>query len=181
LNEQAKKLIGDRANVFHSRYEDFQATSLYDVILFCESFQYVNCQQALAKACSQLKAGGTLVISDVFRLPVANSPISGGHAITDFQETVAQFPLHCLSDEDITLHTAPTYTVIDDAYSKVLLPIWDEVDRAFSLTHPIWSKCFGTLFSKRAAIVRQKYFSHTRTAENFRKFKTYRLMFFERN
>jgi 2-polyprenyl-3-methyl-5-hydroxy-6-metoxy-1,4-benzoquinol methylase len=180
LNDQTKTLLRDRANVFECRYEDFQNSGLYDAILFCESFQYVNMRQALAKTCSQLRSGGTLVISDVFRLPVANSPISGGHPIAEFREIASQFPLRLRTDQDITSYTAPTYTVIDDAFCQVLLPIWNEVEHALSTTHPIWSKCAGMLFRKHAARVRHKYFTHQQTAENFPRFKTYRVMCFER-
>jgi SAM-dependent methyltransferase len=180
LNDQAKTLLGDRAQVFECRYEDFQNADMYDAILFCESFQYVNTQQALARTCSQLRSGGTLVISDVFRLPIPDSPIGGGHPITEFRQIASEFPLRLLTDQDITSYTAPTYTVIDDAFNQVLLPIWNEVDYAFSTTHPIWSKCVGMLFRNHAARVRQKYFSQQQTAENFRRFKTYRVMCFER-
>ena len=121
------------------------------------------------------------MICDVFRLPVAEeSPISGGHHLTEFQEIISRFALRLVDEVDITRRAAPTYTVIDEAFNQVLLPIWNEVDRAFASTHPIWSKCVNTLFGKRIAKVKRKYFGHEQTAENFRKFKSYRLMRFER-
>jgi hypothetical protein len=62
----------------------------------------------------------------------------------------------------------------------VLQPIWDEVDRASVATHPWVTKCVNWMFKNKLAKVKKKYFTHERSAENFCKFKTYRLMRFER-
>lgn len=181
LNQQAGKLLGSRARLFQCKYEDFKTTDNYDAILFCESFQYVNMHRGLSQTCSQLRAGGSLVICDIFRLPVTEvSPISGGHSLTEFQKIISQFALRLVDEVDITPRTAPTYTVIDEAYGQVLQPIWNEVDKALTATHPLWSKCVNAVFGKRIAKVKRKYFGHQQTAENFQKFKTYRLMRFER-
>jgi SAM-dependent methyltransferase len=182
LNQQARDRLGDRARIFECAYEDFQTAEMYDAIVFCESFQYVNICRALEQITSQLRRGGHLVICDFFRLPAnGKSPISGGHNITAFNEAITRFPLQLVEDIDITPQTAPTFTVIDQAFTNVLKPIWDESDAAFAKNHPLWSKFFTWLFRHRLAKVRKKYFSHERSAENFQKFKTYRLMRFERH
>ena len=181
LNSQARALLGDRARIFECKYEDFQSDETYDCILFCESFQYVNMQQSLEKVTSQLRRGGHLVICDFFRIPGADrSPISGGHPFEDFQQIISRFPLRQVEDINITARTAPTFTVIDSAFTQVLQPIWDEIDGAFASTHPAWYKMSSWLFGKRLAKVQKKYFTHERSAENFQKYKTYRLMRFER-
>ncbi len=180
LNQQATELLGKRARLFECKYEDFQTTDTYDAILFCESFQYVNLEQGLLRVCSQLRVGGSLIICDFFRLPVAgHSPIGGGHPLSDFRNAISRFPLRLVEDIDITLRTSPTFTVIDDVYNDVLQPIWSEVDRTFAATHPIWSKCMNKVFRKRIAKIEKKYFSHEQTAESFQRFKTYRLMRYE--
>jgi hypothetical protein len=48
------------------------------------------------------------------------------------------------------------------------------------VTHPIIAKCINWIFKAKLAKVQKKYFTHERSAENFCKFKTYRLMRFER-
>jgi cyclopropane fatty-acyl-phospholipid synthase-like methyltransferase len=181
LNQQAKNLLGDRARLFECRYEDFQTTEAYDAIVFCESFQYVNTGQAFKHVSSQLRSGGSLIVCDFFCLPTTErSPIGGGHQFTDYQKMFSRSPFRLIEDIDITPRTAPTYTVIDQAFNEVLRPIWDEVESAFSATHPVWSKCVNMLFRKRIAKVEKKYFSRKQSADSFQRFKTYRLMRFER-
>jgi SAM-dependent methyltransferase len=181
LNSQARELLGDKVRIFECDYEDYQTNDKYDCVLFCESFQYVKMERALTNAAAQLRTGGHLVICDFFRVyDTERSPISGGHPWEDFQRTIARHPFRLVEEFDITARTAPTFTVIDAAFTKVLQPIWDEVDSASAATHPVLSKCIHWMFKNKLAKVKKKYFTHERSAENFCKFKTYRLMRFER-
>jgi len=181
LNSQAKALLGDRVRMFESKYEDFTTTETYDVVLFCESFQYIKMERGFENAISHLRSGGQLIICDFFRLPSeSHSPISGGHRLDEFQEVIARYPLRLVEEIDITAKTAPTFTVIDLAFTEVLQPIWKEVDEAFLATHPYLFKLSNWFFRKKLDKVKNKYFTHERSAENFQKFKTYRLMRFER-
>lgn len=182
LNAQAKERIAGRGRIFECNYEDFQTSEQYDVILFCESYQYVNMPRGLELVTQQLRSGGSLVICDFFRLPIKeHSPISGGHYINAFQELVAKYPLRLVEDIDITKETAPTFTVIDRAFTEVLQPIWDEIGKAAVATHPHWSRLAAWYFKNKIKKVRTKYFTHQRSAANFEKFKTYRLMRFVRD
>jgi SAM-dependent methyltransferase len=181
LNSQARELLGDKARIFECDYEDYPTAETYDCILFCESFQYVKMERALENVAAQLRSGGQLVICDFFRIrDGVRSAISGGHRLKEFQEIVARYPLRLVDEIDITARTAPTFTVIDSAFTDVLKPIWDEIDRAAIATRPFVFKCVNWLFRKKLAKVKKKYFTHERSAENFCKFKTYRLMRFVR-
>jgi SAM-dependent methyltransferase len=181
LNSQARALLGDKVRIFECDYEDYYTTDKYDCVLFCESFQYVKMDRALKNVAAQLRSGGQLVICDFFRVPEEDrSPISGGHRLDEFQKVLADCPFRLIEDIDITARTAPTFTVIDSAFTNVLQPIWDEVDRAAVVTHPFVFKCVNWFFKNKFAKVKKKYFTHERSAENFSKFKTYRLMRFER-
>jgi SAM-dependent methyltransferase len=182
LNQQARQLLGDRARIFESKYEDYQTDQTYDAIVFCESYQYVNVERGLEQITSQLRSGGSLVICDFFRLRVKEkSPISGGHYFEVFQEAIARHPLRLVEDIDITARTAPTFTVIDRAFTEVLRPIWDEIGIASAKTHPYWSKLAAWFFKKKISKVHDKYFTHQRSAENFLKFKSYRLLRYVRD
>src|SRR4029079_5354561 len=137
--------------------------------------------RSLDKVASQLRRGGHLVICDFFRLhEKEKSPISGGHQFKEFEEIIARYPLRMVEQVDITARTAPTFTVIDSAFTEVLQPIWDEIDVASAATHPITTKCVNWFFRNKFNKVKKKYFTHERSAENFCKFKTYRMMRFER-
>jgi SAM-dependent methyltransferase len=177
LNQQARKRLNGRAQVFDSKYEDFQTSETYDAILFCESYQYVNMPKGLDAVVSQLRSGGSLIICDFFRLAQPErSPISGGHFMFEFQEIIARYPLKLVEDIDITTQTAPTFTVIDRAFTEVLGPIWDEIGTASVATHPYLSKLAAWVFKRKIAKVHDKYLTHQRSAANFEKFKTYRLL-----
>jgi SAM-dependent methyltransferase len=181
LNRQAKELLGDRASIFECKYEEYDTTETYDVVMFCESFQYVNMEAAFSKVISQLRSGGSLVICDFFRLPSDRpSPISGGHRFHDFQVTISKFALRLVEDIDITPRAAPTFTVIDLAVTEVVQPIVKEVSEAALATHPRLFKLSTWLFRRKIDKLKRKHFSHERNCENFQKFKTYRLLRYER-
>ncbi len=181
LNSQARALLGDKVQIFECGYEDFQTSNKYDCILFCESFQYVKMERGLANVAAQLRSGGQLVICDFFCRPdVDRSPISGGHNLVEFQNIISRFPFRLVEEVDITARTAPTCELIDSAFTNVLKPIWDEIDRASIETHPFVFRCVNWIFGRKFAKVKRKYFTRERNAGNFCKFKTYRLMRFER-
>jgi SAM-dependent methyltransferase len=177
LNSQAKELLGASARIFECEYENYHTSDVYDCILFCESFQYVKMERGLQNAAAQLRTGGSLVICDFFRKPYDNgSPISGGHHLHDYQRIIAGQPFRLIEEVDITDRTAPTFEVINSAFTTVLQPIWKEIDVASQATHPITTKCVNWFFRKKFAKVKKKYFTHERSAENFCRYKTYRLM-----
>jgi SAM-dependent methyltransferase len=183
LNGQARQLLGDKVRIFECDYEDYQTNDKYDCVLFCESFQYVKMDRGLTNVARHLRSGGQMVICDFFRRPefeFQRSPISGGHKLDEFQKIIANHPFRLLDEIDITARTAPTFTVIASAFANVLQPIWEEIDRASEATHPLTTKCVNWLFRRKFTKVKKKYFTHERSPENFCKFKTYRLMRFER-
>ncbi|HEX4415343.1 MAG TPA: class I SAM-dependent methyltransferase [Lacipirellulaceae bacterium] len=181
LNSQARARLGDRARIFECKYEDFNTTETYDAVLFCESFQYMEVDQALEKVMAQLRPGGQLIISDFFRLESdGKSSIGGGHRLPWFRGELARYPFTQLEDIDITDRTAPTFTVIDSAFTQVLQPIWTEIDEAALATHPWIFKGATWFFRRKLNKVKNKYFTHQRSAENFKQHKTYRLMRFEK-
>ena len=55
LNSQARALLGDGARVFETDYEEFRTSTVYDCVLFCESFQYVKMELALQNVSEQLR------------------------------------------------------------------------------------------------------------------------------
>ena len=181
LNEQAKSLLGERVRLFDCRYEDFESPGLYDSIVFCESFQYVHMATALTRAAWQLGEGSRLVICDFFKKDVAErSPIGGGHRLKDFWAVLSRLPFRVVRDLDITSQVAPTFTVIDQAFSGVVRPVWREVRDTFAKSHPRWAKFVNWWFRHRIEKFESKYFGGTRTAQNFERFKSYRLIVLER-
>ena len=151
LNSQARALLGDRARIFECKYEDYNTTEKYDAVLFCESFQYVKVYEAFDKIMAQLRPGGQLIICDFFRTADDDrSSISGGHRLPHFREALSHHPFTQVEEIDITDRTAPTFTVIDSAFTQVLQPIWNEVDEAALATHPWLFKMRHMVLSPQA-------------------------------
>ncbi len=50
LTPVARKRLGDKANFYECRFEEVDTETRYDVVLFCESFQYVEMGEALRRA-----------------------------------------------------------------------------------------------------------------------------------
>ena len=48
LTAEARKVLGNRARVFESKFEDVKLDRTYDLILFSESFLFMKAEQALA-------------------------------------------------------------------------------------------------------------------------------------
>lgn len=69
--------------VFHEcLFEDMKTDNKYDLVLFSESFQFVDLKTAIQKAAHY---GRYILIADVFRKDTAEkSPIGGGHSYSDF-------------------------------------------------------------------------------------------------
>jgi 2-polyprenyl-3-methyl-5-hydroxy-6-metoxy-1,4-benzoquinol methylase len=93
LNAQAEQAVAGRARVFLSKFENFEADRLYDLILFSESFLFMKAPQALARAAALLVPGGSILISDIFKLPAdERSPIGGGQDIRKYRALMAASP-----------------------------------------------------------------------------------------
>lgn len=177
LNAQARQLLGDRSRIFEGSYEQFETSSRYDLILFSESFQYIDPEQAVVKSLRLLASPGHLLICDFFRKNVAGkSPIGGGHSLERFYGTLGTHPLDIVEDLDLTPQTAPTLDVANCLLREVLKPTMDLGERLLNDRYPVATRMLKYLFRRRIDKIRTKYLGGNRTGEVFRMFKSYRLL-----
>jgi SAM-dependent methyltransferase len=177
LNTQARRLLGDGSRVFDGPYEQFKTPNQYDLILFSESFQYVNPEQAVERSLRLLASPGYLMICDFFRKDVpGRSPIGGGHLLDRLYRAVAAHPLEILEDLDLTSETAPTLDVADCLLRDVLHPTIHLGERLLGDRHPLATRILKWSFRTRIDKIHTKYFTGARTGEAFRKYKSYRLL-----
>jgi SAM-dependent methyltransferase len=178
--EEARELLGNSSEIFECFYEQFQTEKKYDLVMFSESFQYINPEEAIKKTLSVLNAGGFLLISDIFKNDVAGtSRVSGGHGLKTFYKIVSAYPLEQIKDIDITEQTAPNIDIEEHIFSEVVYPVAMLVDQVFESQHPHISRFIKWKYQKKIKKIYDKYFSGQRTGENFKKFKTYRLMLYK--
>jgi len=182
LTTYAREVLGDRVTIFECHFEALRTDKRYDLMLFSESFLFMKPDAALTKATQLLNEGGYLLLTDVFKIvPDGQTAIGGGQHLSIFREVVSRFPFQQLKDIDLTPHIAPTFTLLNDAYSRMLKPAYDLVIARLRVRFP-WVMKF-LLWKFRSAIRKyeNKHFSGKRTAETFMAIKSYRLFLFQKS
>ncbi|MHC4397406.1 MAG: class I SAM-dependent methyltransferase [Planctomycetota bacterium] len=182
LKEQAGKLLGDRSHIFECFYEDLETSNRYDMVLFCESFQYMDMERALSKTDEFLKSGGHLFISDVFKKDIkARGVMSGGHRLSKFYDLISKLSFKLLENVDITEETAPNMDLFGDVLENVVQPVVDVGIRFFENRHPIALKFLKWKYRKKIEKAHNKYLEGGRTSEDFKKYKSYQLFVYKKD
>jgi SAM-dependent methyltransferase len=181
LARHARELLGNRSQIFECAYENLQTDKRYDVILFSESFQYVNMEKAFQKTVKYLNPDGHLLICDFFKTDAeGESVLGGGHKLSEFRNVISDHPFTLIQDIDITEQTAPNLDIVNNLMMNAGLPIWNLIVKFLQSRSPFLSKILLWKFKKKIAKINRKYFSGARNAENFKKFKSYRLFLFQK-
>ena len=182
LAQQTRALLREESKVFECCYEQLQTENRYDLVLFSESFQYIDPEKATKKTLALLNRDGCLLICDIFRLDTnGKSPVSGGHNLTNFFNIVSEYPLSLVKNLDITEETAPNIDIEDHIFKEVVGPVTKLLVQLLDSRYPLLSKILKWKYKRKIEKMRHKYFSGQRTAENFKKFKSYRLLLYRKN
>jgi len=182
LKKQASELLGNRSHVFECFYEDLQTVNRYDMALFCESFQYIDMEQALSNTDKFLNSGGYLLICDVFRKDVKGKKVmGGGHKLTKFYDLIAKSSFRLIENLDITEETAPNMDLLNDVLENVALPVTNAGIRFFESRHPIAFRFLSWKYRKEIDKVYKKYLDGGRTGEDFKKCKSYQLFLYKKD
>ena len=180
LAQQAGALLQGKCEIFECPYEQLQTEKRYDLVLFSESFQYIDPETAIQKTLSLLNPNGRMLICDIFKVDsVEKSPISGGHYLSRFLAVISKYPLSLVKDIDITEQTAPSRDIENRICKEVLEPVANLVGKLVDSRYRLLSKLLKWKYKKKIEKIRGKYFGGQRTAENFKKFKTYRLLLYK--
>jgi len=181
LGNQARELLGAKSTVFECIYEDLETENRYDLVLFGESFQYIPPGEAIRRTFDLLSEGGHLLICDIFKKDTPDkSPLPGGHLLTRFYDIISEYPFEPVADIDITEQTAPTLDIVNDMLNQVAKPSLELAEQLLSSSHPFTLKVLRFLYKKKIDKLNRKYFSGVKTGENFKKFKSYRLLLYRK-
>jgi len=181
LSEHARALLGNKCHIFERCYEKVQTENRYDVILFSESFHYVNLEKSLQNSLKFLNEGGCLLICDFFRTDAeGKSALGGGHKLAIFYDLISQYPFKLIKDIDITKETAPNLKIVNDLLTNVGLPVWNSVIHFLTSNYPFFSRTLQWKYKKIIKKINRKYFSGERNAENFLIHKSYRLLLYKK-
>lgn len=180
LAANTRDLLGPGHEVYESYYESLSIDKRYDLVLFSESFQYIKIEDAIEKTRGLLKKDGFLMISDIFKKDVeGRCPLSGGHSLSVFNSVVSQQQLELIKDLDITEQTAPNIDIENKLFIEVGLPAWNLLDKLMLSRYPLTTKFLKWKYRKKIKKLEAKYFDGTRTGDNFKKFKCYKLLIYK--
>lgn len=181
LVDRARKRLGDTVTVHKCYYEDFQTEKKFDLVLFSESFQYIDIDASISKSLTLLKEDSHILICDFFKIDAeGKSPFSGGHYLPKFETKIATYPVKRITDIDISIETGKTMDIFNDFLVKVAVPAKKCLDEFAPKWHPWLYKMITWKFKKKLAKVERKYLSGAKTGANFAKHKSYRLFLYER-
>ncbi len=181
LNNQIKKLLGDRSNVYETTFEEFQTEKKYDMIQFCESFQYIDMEKALTNTHDLLNRDGYMLICDIFKKDVGGkSALSGGHRLSRFNEMIGKSPFRFIERQDITEQTAPNMDLMNDVIQNVARPAINAGVKLAESRNAAIVKIMKWLFRKKISKLQNKYCSENRTGEEFKKYKSYQLLLYQK-
>jgi SAM-dependent methyltransferase len=180
LNERVHALLGDKTHIFECLYERLKTSCKYDLILFSESFQYVNIDKSLKNTAELLNAGGHLLICDFFKVESSNNgAIGGGHKLKKFNDLITHYPFELIKDIDITPQTAPNHDLFDTTMKDVAAPALEASLDYLSNRYRLMAKFLRWKYKKQIERLYTKYFNGKRSAEDFRKYKTYRFFLYK--
>ena len=181
LSEQVRCLLGNTTHLFECPYEKMETEKRYDLVLFAESFQYIPLEKSLKQTVRFLNKGGYLLICDIFKMEAKGKcVVGGGHKLTQFHERIELCPFEFVTDVDITEQTAPNLDLLDDAVKNVVAPALDSSLGFLQRRYPLMTKFLKWKYKKQINKMYDKYFGGGRTADEFKKFKSYRLFLYRK-
>ena len=116
---------------FHlSKFEEFETSKKYDLILMSESAQYIPIQQGLEKCRALLTEKGNLLISDYFiRQPEKHNVFAVcTHLESEYLKIAEQHGFHVTRSEDISLNVAPTLDLAKQKFDDYVKPTIELID-----------------------------------------------------
>ncbi|MCU0358637.1 MAG: class I SAM-dependent methyltransferase [Cyclobacteriaceae bacterium] len=177
LTEKAVQRLAGKADVHTMRFEDFTTDEKFDLCLFSESYQYIDMSAGFIQCQRVLKPGGHILLADFFRTEAeGKSPLGGGHLLAEFYDLLKQQPFDVVEDQDITEEIAPTMTLINNLTMDVVYPAVLMVGKLIKSRSPLIYKFLLWKYKKKIEKNRVKHFTGQRNPENFKKYKSYRLV-----
>ncbi len=179
LSDAIEEKLINKVKVHRSTFENLNIDKKFDLVIFSESFQYVNIQKTLSKVPGFLNENAHFLICDFFRKPGTGSKLlGGGHDWDEFYNEICSSPFTNILDQDITLETARTYDLINKIINNVAEPVRDLSAKYLNSNYPKIMKLLKWYLDKKIKRINRIYFSGSMTGETFINLKTYRLLLY---
>jgi len=178
LADIAAERLGDRAMIYRGPFEDVSIAKRYDLVLFSESFQYLEPGPALVKAASVLEPRGHVLICDYFSRAKGEGPLGGGHDLAVWGDIHRDSSFELVNEGDITAGTAPTMDLMDAFTREVSAPLWANAKNAAQVRWPVLSRLARWLLRKPIDGLERRGLASGRDGAAFRRFKVYKTYLF---
>ncbi len=166
---------------FHlARFQYFNSSKEYDLVLMSESAQYIPVKQLFAKAYECLKPGGHLVVCDYFKNDYASGLIGkSGHKLSTFLKLAKDDGFLVTKEKDVTHETSPTLDAAKIFIEKYILTSIEIFSDKLRERRPRLFKIIMWLFRKR--IAKGYRILELLDSEAFAKNKKYMFFIFQKN
>ncbi len=137
-------------------FEEFKSDKPYDLVLFAESFQYMNLSSVLKKCVNAILSPdkGYILISDYFRKTPQKDYYKTCHTEEDFLKEISRLNLSILEAIDITERVAPTLDLGAKIYKEYALPILEIISGYASEKIPLITRIASFVFSHHLKKIR---------------------------
>ena len=178
--ERVREQLGEAGTIYPCFFEKLQTPEKYDLIVFSESFHYVDLDLLFEKLPTLLNPSGRILICDFFKIEApGRCAIRGGHWLTRFLGKVETGRFTCEKDVDITARTAPSIDLLGAAYVEVVGPVRELCLRYVQSSYPRLSKMAWSimqrLYRKKLRKFNRKLEPGVVNAKRFAEHKSYRL------
>ena len=179
LSDSIEQKLKKRVTVYRSTFEDLDLQKKYDLVVFSESFQYVNIKKSLNKIPLAVQEKGHVLICDFFRKSgTGTKPLGGGHDWEVFKDNLSDYSFTEILNKDITRETARTYDLINQIIGEVADPVRSLSAKYLDSQYPKGMKFLRWYFKKKIKRINRIYFSGNMTGDMFNKLKTYRVLLY---
>ena len=165
LNKIASQKLPESVKIHECKFEDFNSKKNYDVLIFAESFHYIQADIALKKGLEY--ANKHLLIFDYFRKEDSKNTQRISHPqflqlINDINSQSDHQSYEIVYDEDVTDKIVPTFFVLDTISNEYIKPFIQTAVTRFKKEHPVYNFLFGKFLKKIHYFGYKKSISHER-------------------
>ena len=181
LSNKIADRLGESSEIFRCKYEELNTDKRYDLLLFSESFQYINVETGLKKSSELLNDMGHMLICDFFRTDAeGKNPLQAGHNLAKFYAAIENNEFENIKDEDITRETAPTIQILGEFLSECLLPLSQLGSIYLNGNYPRFMKLLKWKFNEKFDKLNRTYFSGQINTDAHMKYVNYRLLLYKK-
>ncbi len=153
----------------------------FDLIMMCESCQYINPDTAWPKHASLVKEKGYVMAVDFFKIRKLDHIYlsRSGHELERFIKIATMNKFKLIKKINITKQTAPTMDLYQSIILEKVFPVFEAVFCFLERSFPLLYKIGNFLLKKKISYLHLKY--SNQDSKVFTKYKQYYILLFQKN